>query len=245
MRRVRPSLTKRPASNRFAHKQNPLRSKYSTRICVPRRLMNTYNPPSSRVGIEPLAHQHLQPIERAAHIRWLTVRIHAQLTFREEHQPRESCGTTPPPESNRSSRRELPARNAPQINKLCRFRRGDRPIDALSTRFVTASLVSCPIFRRHRFRLGRLIPSCSQKLSVDNPLPSKRSSIPHQPSALTSSTFALLHRAAYLRTPRRRLSIRFPFFISRRFPSLGKTRIIRRYTITDICLQNETGVVGK
>jgi hypothetical protein len=40
------SLTKRPASNRFAQMQKPERSKYSTRICVARRLMNTYSPPS-------------------------------------------------------------------------------------------------------------------------------------------------------------------------------------------------------
>jgi hypothetical protein len=40
------SLMNRPASSRFAHTQNPDRSKYNTFICVARLLIKTYKPPS-------------------------------------------------------------------------------------------------------------------------------------------------------------------------------------------------------
>ena len=49
--RCRLSAINLPASRRFAHIQNPERSKYKTRICVARRLTNTYSVPSS--GLHP------------------------------------------------------------------------------------------------------------------------------------------------------------------------------------------------
>src|SRR5689334_20175175 len=58
-----------------------------------------------------LAHQCLQPIERAAHVSRLPVEQYANLALRKEHQPRDSVSSTPSPRSSRNSMRApLPPR---------------------------------------------------------------------------------------------------------------------------------------
>ena len=52
-RTCRQSLMKRPVSSRLLQTQTPLRSKYKTRTCVPRRLTKTYSEPSN--GSLPIA----------------------------------------------------------------------------------------------------------------------------------------------------------------------------------------------
>src|SRR5688572_28299550 len=47
---------------------------------------------------------------------------------------------------------------------VCAFAAADT-----SGHFAEVSLAPCPAFRHHRFRLGRLVPSCSQKLSAYSP----------------------------------------------------------------------------
>ena len=62
----------------------------------------------ARVGSQLLTHHRGEPIEATAHIAGLSVQMHSDLTFGEEHQPRTTCSTTPPPRSSRISQREVP-----------------------------------------------------------------------------------------------------------------------------------------
>src|SRR5690606_31611398 len=137
-------------------------------------------PAVQRILTQSLPDQRLQSIERAAQVSWLTVQIHPHLTFRKKHQPRESCNTTPPPNSSRSSMREPPARSAPRST--------NSPAAAVATgraeSFADRSSAPRRNFSRQRFRLDRLIPSCWQNPSAGSPSASNRSINPRQASAL-------------------------------------------------------------
>ena len=63
-------------------------------------------PAVGRIRLQPLAHQRLQAVEGFPHVAGLPVQMHPDPPFGEEHQPRTTCSTTPPPRSSRISYRD-------------------------------------------------------------------------------------------------------------------------------------------
>src|SRR5438105_12915770 len=63
--------------------------------------------PVQRVLLQAVARQRVQPVERVPHVHGLAVQEHPDLAFGEEHQPRTSCSTRPPPSSSLTSSRPM------------------------------------------------------------------------------------------------------------------------------------------
>src|SRR5665213_1172172 len=72
--------------------------------------------------IHRVARQRLQAVVGLPHVGRLAVQMHADLCLGEEHQPRATVNTTPPPSSSRTSRRDRPVPTAPiSINGVAAF----------------------------------------------------------------------------------------------------------------------------
>src|SRR4029450_9757024 len=77
--------------------------------------------PLQRILLQAVTRQRVQPVERVPHVHGLAVQKYPDLTFGEEHQPRTSCSTKPPPSSSLTSSRPagwLPTPIAPTSMKL-------------------------------------------------------------------------------------------------------------------------------
>src|SRR5438105_7528331 len=142
--------------------------------------------PVQRVLLKAVPRQRVQPVERVPHVHGLAVQEHPDLAFGEEHQPRTSCSTKPPPSSSLTSSRLVGSLAAPIAPISMKLAADACRLASPGSRACGVSGVAAIAVKRrcHRRKLLVCSPSRLQNPVTDSPLPSKRPNTSAQACAL-------------------------------------------------------------